>query len=334
MIFSKVRKLALSRAGRAFTALFGFIIILFILKCSGWHAIYLVLTRSLVYFPLILLLEAGIIACSMCALRLLYQEDRKKIPLAALLRSGLIGYAAMGLLPAGRAFAESTRAVLLSRYSTGPQAAAAATHLQGLALLANAAISLPATACTYYILGYSLPTLLIFGNFILTLSLGLAIFLGTQRSQIGNRLGKIIPQVQSFGRQLDQYLLSPKNVALCGAFCWEFVGRLIQVLQNCILVIAVGGKYGLARAFCSEALHLVGAAAGDLIPAQLGATEFNYQFSAHLLQLQPSDAVSIALIAHLAQLFWVLIGLIVPIFWTEQGKQQTRGFVPNTCSEC
>ena len=88
----------------------------------------------------------------------------------------------------------------------------------------------------------------------------------------------------------------------------------MQVLQSGVLVVAVGGMFGLLPALCSEALHLVGAAVGDLIPAQLGATEINYQLSAGALSLRPVDALSIALLAHLSQLVWVTIGLVISVF--------------------
>jgi hypothetical protein len=98
----------------------------------------------------------------------------------------------------------------------------------------------------------------------------------------------------------------------------------LQVVQNGVLLLAVHAQVGLQPALCSEALHLVGAAVGDLIPGQLGATELNYQLSAHILGVRPAEAVAIAILAHIAQLLWVVVGLLVAAFWVSAKTPHTN----------
>src|ERR1700743_914076 len=99
--------------GRAVSASVGLGIVGFLLYHTGFQKILLTLYRSLSLFPAVLFLELGVLFCSMSALWLLYGEDRSKLPLGALIRAGLVGYSVMGLLPAGRPVADSTRAAML-----------------------------------------------------------------------------------------------------------------------------------------------------------------------------------------------------------------------------
>jgi hypothetical protein len=62
-------------------------------------------------------------------------------------------------------------------------------------------------------------------------------------------------------------------------------------------------------------MHLIGATLGDLVPGQLGVTELVYGQAGHVLSLRPEDALSIALLAHLAQLFWVVVSLLLPVLF-------------------
>ena len=258
----------------------------------------------------------------MSALRSLYGEDRHKIPFKVWVRAGLVGYAVMGLVPAGRTVAESTRAALLAKYTSGVEATVAAARMQAVVLLGNAAISLFAAWAIFYVMGFSLPLWLILANLAVTFVLGLGILLVGKNSRIGAWIGGKIHAVRGSGSEFDKNF-SEKNLIPLRALAFEFLGRVIQVIQNGIMVFAVGGKLGVIPALGSEAIHLVGAAVGDLFPAQLGFTEANYQLSARALSLAPADALSIALLAHLTQIFWIAVGLGVTAFWSA-GRQAQR----------
>src|SRR5262249_23072944 len=96
-----------------------------------------------------------------------------------------------------------------------------------------------------------------------------------------------------------------------GAIAWELVGRCVEVVQKAVLIVCVGGTLGAMPALCVEGIHLVGAAVGDLVPAQLRVQEGNLKLAAYPPGLPARGAVTIALVAHISQLAWVLVGSLV-----------------------
>jgi hypothetical protein len=82
----------------------------------------------------------------------------------------------------------------------------------------------------------------------------------------------------------------------------------------------------------TEGVHLVGAAVGDLMPSQLGTTEANFTLAAAALALPAASAVSIALLAHLAQILWVLVGAVVPVVWPAPPPDATELESPRVAS--
>lgn len=265
-------------------------------------------------FPIVLALEAGVIACTMRSLLSLYGEAGRTIPRSQLVRTGLIGYAVMGLVPAGRAVAEVTRASLLARWVGAGRAAAAAGRLQATSLLTNGIISVLAALAALSLVGPSWLVLAIAGNAALCLTLGLGVLFAASRSRVGAWLGRHIPAVRSFGAALDE-ALEGEPVLPRGAIAWELAGRCFQTAQNGVILVCVGGALSLRGALTSEGIHLVGAAVGDLVPAQIGVQEGNFTLAARALSLPASGAVAIALLAHLSQLTWVLVGSLVPLVW-------------------
>jgi hypothetical protein len=163
------------------------------------------------------------------------------------------------------------------------------------------------------LLGPGLLPLIIAGNGVLSILLGGGALLLDRRGTLGALVGRHLPGLQGFGRDLDAHLGEAGFPS--GSLGWELLSRAAQVTQNGILVAAVGGAVGLAPALCAEGIHLVGATVGDLIPQQLGATDVNFNLSASALGLSPGDAVAIALLAHLSQLIWVAVGALVPVVW-------------------
>src|SRR4051812_41741217 len=97
-----ILEIALTPVGRGVTALIGLVIVTLLLYHTGWENVLSTLSQAASFFPIIILFEVIILCCTMCALRLLYAEDREKLPLKALIRAGLVGYSLMGLIPAGR----------------------------------------------------------------------------------------------------------------------------------------------------------------------------------------------------------------------------------------
>lgn len=301
-----------SPAGRAIGAVLGLSIIAVLVLHSDFTAIQAALLRTGLFFPWVLLLEGGSLSCSVLALRVLYAEDKKVIPGLAWVRAALIGYAVMGMMPAGRAVAEATRAGLLARYVSGGRAAGAAMQSQSIVLLANAAISIPCAMALFSVVGLSLTTVAVVVNFGITVIGGIVVLRMTRSTFIREKLTRWLN-----GAEFGVIPGAAGKSLLIRAFAWEFLSRLFQVVQNGVLVFAVSGAVSggshVLRAFCSEGLYLVGVALGELIPAQLGATELSYQYSAHALGITAADGLVIALLAHAAQLVWIMVGGVVMV---------------------
>jgi hypothetical protein len=312
-----------SPLGRAAAAAVGIVAVGLLLAYIGPAAVLHTLQEGAAYLPIVVVLEGGILACTMLALRSLYGEDRHGLHAGILIRAGLAGYVAMSLVPAGRTVAEALRATLLSRHTSGPRAAVAALQIQGSALMANGVASLVAAVVIFRTVGTSPIGVGALTNSILALGAGLLILLGGRVSRLGHHMGRLWPRIEAFGKGFDEHFSLSQALPI-RAVLWETFGRVLQVVQYVVMVGAVGGTFGLRPALIAEGIHLTATTAGDLIPAQLGATEANFALCAHTLALPVASAVAIALMAHLVQLFWVLAGVLTLSLWP--GAKQ---IVPN-----
>jgi hypothetical protein len=314
---SRFAAIARSRLARILAVSAGFVLVAISIDRTGIDRVEDALRRAAILVPIAIALEAGIVACDMTALRMLYGDARRRIPLRAWVRAGLCGYPVMCLVPMGRAVAEAARAAMLSRWSDGISAAAAAARLQGVLLLANGAISF---ACMAGALARRPPAIIplaIAANAIAMIALGSLVLFAGARSRIGALLARITSRAAHFGPKLDARLKEDPRSSR-SAIVPAIAARVVQVAQCAILVAAVGGKLGLVEGLSAEGISLVGATAGDLIPGQLGATEATFMWTSDLLSLGGSEAVSIALILHLVQGFWVVVGLVASLVWVER----------------
>lgn len=311
MSLARLLSAARSPMGRAVAGLAGVTCVALIVRGIGAEPLARALAGAAILFPAVLALEGAQVACTTMAMRSLYGP---RVPRAQLLRAGIIGYAVMGLFPAGRAVAEVARASLLTRWVGAARATAAAARIQIAALFANSLISaVAAAAVALSDRGPAWLALAIAGNSAATFAVGLSLFLAARRRP-GAWLGKLVPKAQGFGADLDGVLEAERHLPAAAAG-WELAGRLCQVAQNAVLVACVGGAPALGSALASEGIHLVGAAVGDLIPGNLGATEGHYTLAASALGLPVASAVGIALLAHLSQLVYVLAGSLVSAAW-------------------
>jgi hypothetical protein len=311
MSFARPLTAMRSPIGRAAAGVVGVTCVALIVRGIGTHSLARVLVGAAALFPAVLALEGAQVACTTLAMRSLYGPE---VPRAQLLRAGIIGYAVMGLFPAGRAVAEVARASLLTRWVGAARATAAAARIQVAALFANALIS--AIAAAAVALKAPAPAWLpiaIAGNAAAALAIGASLSLAARRRP-GAWLGRVVPKARGFGANLDGVLEAERGLPAT-AMAWEFAGRLCQVAQNAVLLACVGGAPGLGSALTSEGIHLVGAAVGDLIPGQLGVTEGHYTLAASALGLPVAGAVAIALLAHFSQLTFVLAGSLVSAAW-------------------
>ena len=307
---TKIGDFARSLLGRVLAFAIGVAAVALIVRGIGVDVVGRAVADAAPFVPLVVALEACVVACSVRALYTLYGDAARRVPTRAFVRAGLVGYAVAGIVPAGSAAGDATRAALLARYVGAGRAGGTAARMQAVGLVANGAISIPCAIAAAIATGASWLVAAIAINGAACLGLGLALLAIATRGRVGAWLGRRWKRAREFGAELDAAMVDQRVVPF-RAIAWELLGRCMQVVQNGVLVVCVGGALGVGPAFLSEGIHLVAAMVGYIVPANLGATEGNYTLAASALHLPTASAVSIALLAHLAQLVWVVVGTIV-----------------------
>jgi hypothetical protein len=309
-----LRDLARSTIGRLAASMLGLAIVGVIVYSIGADSVVHALSDAAPYFGLVVAIEVCVLACSLRALRTLYGPAAQRVPAKQLVRAGIIGYAFAGIIPGGSVVGDATRATLLSRYVGAGRAGGAAARMQAVSLFANGVISIPCAIAAIAMVGTTWLPLAIAINATVCVGLGVGLLAVATRGRMGAWLGRRFEKARAFGAELDA-AVAGEPLLPYRAIAWESLGRCLQVAQNGVLVACVGGALGLVPALTSEGIHLVAAMVGYIVPANLGATEGNYTLAAGALHLSTANAVSIALLAHLAQLVWVVVGVAVLLLW-------------------
>jgi hypothetical protein len=295
---------------RVALAVLGLAVVAYLVRDVGPGRVLGVLWQAGPWLPLILALELLQLACDFLALRTILAERWTAVPMPAVLRSGMLAYAMMVLLPAGRAAGEITRATILSKHVGVARAAATSLRLQAAYLSANGVASAVAYAVVALRFGFgSTLALLLAGNvaFQAVVSAGLVAILWD------GRLGRWLD------RQRHRFARGPASIppasapdadgAPQGRIPWRAsliccFARALQVLQYGVILCAVGGHLTTAGAVIAHGIHLVGSTLGDFLPNQLGVVDGVYRaFAVDLgFATEPQRALSIALVARIAQL--------------------------------
>jgi hypothetical protein len=233
------------------------------------------------------------------------------------LRATLIGSTVAGLLPAGRAVAEGVKASLLSPYSGGARATVAALRSQTALLLSNGLMSLVAlvaaitAASAAPIVAWAMG-----GNAGLMFVIAFGVLLAGRGMGLGGFIGKRWRRAERLGPEVDQVWRAEPLIP-AGAVFTQLVARTVTVVQLAVLIGAfhAAAATDLEVVLLSEGLLLVGGTIGDLLPAQLGATDANFMLSSAVLGLGASEALAIPLLLRVARLGWAGVGALVPTFW-------------------
>ncbi|MFK7990366.1 MAG: lysylphosphatidylglycerol synthase domain-containing protein [Sandaracinaceae bacterium] len=291
--------------------------VVMLVRDAGPEAVYATLLAAGIYLPFVMVAEIAFIGMDVVSLRLMYGERAKAVPAKVWLRSAMMAYGIMILLPAGRAGGEVMRAASLAPYLGGARAAAGATYLQGVTLWGNTLISIPCFAAVAWASG---PTSdlawLVAGNGLVTGVAGSLILFGARFSKVGGWLGSKIGALAGHGDNFDSSLKEMPTVPVLpiGA---ALLGRLAQSVQYAGILLAVGGSLTVGSALVAQAIHLVGAGLGDMVPNQVGVTEGAYRFFASHLGLGDAvaSAIAIALIHRICQFFMAGTSLAVGAVW-------------------
>lgn len=316
--------------GRPLLFVLGVGALVFLVYDVGPLRIWRVLVGAGVWLPLIALFEIGMVSMDVVSLRMMYGPRARTVPSSVWLRSGMMAYGVMILLPAGRAGGEVIRAASLAPYVGGPRAAAAAALLQGVTLWGNTLISVPCyIACAMASGPFSALSLFVAGNGLVTAALGTIVLFGARFSNVGGWLGRRIKALGSHGASFDESLKEMPAVPVVpiGA---ALLGRISQLLQYGVLMIAVGGTLTVVSALVAQAIHLVGAGLGDMVPNQIGVTETAFRFLGGSLGLEDAaaQAVAIALLHRIVQFSLAGLSLLVGALWHPSEKPATATAEP------
>lgn len=320
----RVRWDRIKAIGRWVLLAMGIAAVIGLVSDAGPKAVWSTLVRAGVWLPFVMLCEIGFAAMDVVSLRLMYGARGSGVPARVWLRSGMMAYGIMILLPAGRAGGEVMRAASLAPYVGGPRAAAGATLLQGVTLFGNTLISIPCYAAVALSAGPAEPlALFVAGNGIVTAVLGALLLFGARMSSVGGWLGRRIKALASHGSSFDASLREMPAVPVLpiGA---ALVGRLFQTVQYGMILLAVGGALTLKSGLVAQAIHLVGAGLGDMVPNQVGITEGAYRLFAADLGLQGAvaEAIAIALIHRICQFTLAGSALAIGAVWKPEAEPE------------
>jgi uncharacterized membrane protein YbhN (UPF0104 family) len=259
--------------------------------------------------PWVLALEAARIATEVLASRELLGLLRAEVPTGALVRAQLAGYALGNVLPVGRTASEAAKAGMLKVHAPLPKTAAAAAIAQALHLVASAIILVPAVFAARSMAASFGLSLTILGQCVVLGAVGATLLVVAYFVPFGSaafrRLPKVGAALEQFGSAMRQLPRFPFS-----ALAWLVVNRALQVAIIAVLLRAVGASTSLAGVLVAEAVLLIGASAGDIIPGQIGALEGAFAFFAASIGTTPESGLAVALLIHLVQAAWVLAGFV------------------------
>jgi len=246
-------------------------------------------------------------------MRLLYSQGGHVIRYFTLLRVQLAAYPVNLLVPAGGAASEAYKVAVLKDVVGVPLATAVATITQSLVLIAGAIISIPCIFAAVAVWGFHGLTVAVIVQAGVSLALGGAILGGARYRGVGRFIARVVRRFSKRGalaiEKAQEVVVSSPPVPL-RALGAAVLSRVFQGVQLAVLALGAGAAMGIVPAFLALAVQLVGGAAGDLLPAQIGATDGAFAIAAEPLGIDLPHALSIAIAMHVVQLSWALLGFL------------------------
>lgn len=281
------------------TAALGCAVCLGLVMQSGADAVRHGLARVAGMLPIVLLLEAARVAAETWSTRALLGINARLVPATLTVRAQLLSSALSAVMPAGRALGESAKAAVL--HEALPLAPAAATGALGqlLVLLVNGALCFcgSALAAGYGAEAFALACVVL-GTVMWSAVLSLA--LAARSAAVARWLARFRLTARWSGAFLAALRHGEPRFLQAG--CAQLLARGLQLAQLALLALALGHAHALRDAPMLQAIYLLGASAGDLVPAQLGATDAAFGLARPLLSMTPPNVVALGLALHAIQL--------------------------------
>ena len=228
-----------------------------------------------------------------------------RVPFVTLLRSQLLCCGLSTLMPAGRAVGEAAKAAALS--ANVPTGIAAATGAAGqiMTLLTTGCFGVLAAALALWLPhahGFALMCLAYGVAFLL---IGAALASALRSTRVAEWLARFkltagwsapLLDAARYGQAVGLPALLPL-----------LAGRSLQMLQLALFLVGLAHTRPWADAPILQAIYTLGAAAGDLMPAQLGAVDAAFALGQSLLGMSQTSLVALGIALHVVQ---VSIGLL------------------------
>jgi len=263
------------------------------------------------WLPLLALIEGLLVLTDVRAIAALLGPAAADVPMRSWFRSCALSYTCLALMPAGRTASEAARATVLAPHVGSPRAVTAGAQLQAAALLADAMISVlcAAVLAPFAERAKGLPLMLVANAVVVGVGGG-ALLVLARNERVATAVGKRFPRLVA-GLAAGEGRPHTWGVKAC---LWSFAGRVIQVLEFGVAVLAVGGILSLPSATAAFGVHAVSATIGVAVPNQLGIADGAYVLYADILGFAafPARALAAMLAVRVTQVALALFGMLVP----------------------
>ena len=267
------------------------------------------------WLPSLIALELGRMTCEWLGTRMALGGLAARLSAARFWRGQLLGQALDVLMPAGRATSEAAKAAIFSRDIGLAQAAALATALQLAALVANALLAVLGFVASREM---ALPAGLGLGLLVYAAVTGL-IVLTVMSCAVAPRLRQVFRRVPFVHDTLERFaqLIARQPRRLLFAVAAQVLGRVCQGAQLVLLTTVLAAMPPVRAMLLGQAVYLVGAALGDLVPMQIGTTDAIFVYAAGSFGLQPAAAMALTLALRTVQVIIALTsGALALLLWT------------------
>lgn len=283
--------------------------------------------------PSLFALELGRFVAEMIATRLVIGPmSETNVPLLKLLRGQSLAHACNKVMPAGRAIGEGFKAAILAPAIGTPAAVGVGAAIQIMTILVNGGFALAAGLAAATVLDAPREAGVMGAYGLLSVVVGIGVIISLRSPWLGTLLGRFKPTASLLGPFKEAVTLGT-GFGL-GALFWSAVSKLAQVGQLAVLLEASGVTDALgARSFFAEGVQVVGAAAGDLVPAQVGATEGAFTLLADALGVSAQSALSVAVVLHGAQIAFAVASFVAAVILRGVEAGLTHTNAPSTAKQ-
>lgn len=305
------------RLGRVLFGLAGLAGLGLLVHHVGARSVLDALGRGLPWLPLLLAVEGARLGVEAATTGALYAQLGERPRARALLRAQLLAYWVFVLSPMGRTAAEVTKALLLSRDVGADRATSVALVAQGSALAGTALFSLPCVLAAAVRPEARILAWAVGAQAIGVAALAALLLWGARQRKVGRLAGWVLSKLGVDDRQRERL---PELVRSMRPFPWRVIlgyaaSRGLSAVLFLCAIAALGGGLRPLGALRAMGVSLLGAAAVDFVPGDVGLTEGAFTLFHEGVGVGVADAVTLGLLFHATQLVWVAVSALAATVW-------------------